>query len=1742
MCVEAILNAKLRDAMAAPVVRQPEVKRKQPKVANRNQQVMGKEAARHLRECTQRLCARARYTAARKLLPKSVRARDVREAQRLRRELESQWEARQVYDDAMKESAYADFLHEEQGGLGVPRGEKKGPKMGTAVTTAAAVVVAGLVGKLSLHIVKKGISTVKRVGTVFNKVERSAESVEGVLSAITAELSRFKESCISWMGKLWVFPLVLLAIWLLRRVENPIVHTLVAGVFQTLFTGMVWSKIAPFLYGAKEESGLADSMGEILASVFAVSYMPKDAAKFIPELSRRMGNLPRASDGFSKFLQLGMNAVEVCLNFVLARMGKDAIYFGDATEVAVKQWLHDSEVHEADLVKAEPNSDKINRILLHIQDGYVLRSNVNDDKLKTLLVRTCDRLETRMRNYAGSTEALKCFRAEPVMLMLCGRSKQGKTLMLAKLASSILIMAGLATAKNVLSEIWQQGESKYYESYRGQAANVMDDCFQEKFKAGMENTEFMQIIRKINSWSHPCNMASVDLKAKVYFQSKLVIGTTNINSIYETNINEVINCPDAIIRRIRSAIHIEAALDFQVMGDDGKLGLDYHKLTAAIEEGEQELKARIANGYKHSVRDVIASYPWHAWDVTTLDFATGATGARVDMVDFIIETAEELVRRQKHHLSTIDRLNSFNELLETACGHAGEERSGASAEEQAGCFGDEDDLFGTAYDSARPCLPSFMQRDSSYEPQDFPAEEQSGYHDARCREAEEKMKNKVITLMSMVRSASHIMGRDCSDMTADQLLAAIKQEIIACHPDRRARAEREGRDTTRMTSEYVAQLNGLLDALRVLAAELKDAEDFYVRAKYEASDAAQRERTWREKLSNLARIIWYDITHSPLLRGIFSEVVFITQFVLSAYIIKKLIEFVTYGAKAVFHGFRALIPGLKSPEDDEKPQRAPQEEPMGEQSNINDKPKAKSRGKPWKTNVVAQGYDGTQVNQLSDIVYNNTYKLIMASDGKSIGQMVMIKDQMAAMPHHFMRQLSSNVQAGNIAISDKILLIRADQSENHRSITVGDFLNLRKCGSEECDISFVEFSHRVLPPGKDIRGHMFRSEVLERAVKTRPSVRLDVARPITRKDGTIALSRHTMYASHSIHKPELVVGAHTKRDLLEYEMSTQVGDCGAPLSMMDPRCFNGKSFIGFHVAGKPGVFTRYGFGTPVTLDMVEDAILYFKPKVEDISLSTEPGYDVKEVDAETQSALQEAGLLAGSFTLIGEVSQPIHTPPFTKLKATPINKEQLLGEFTHKPAHLRSVLIEGELRHPMVEGLRNYQSQVHDVQIEGLTACVAIATLPFRRKTINEPRFIFDFPECVRGVEGLKIKTINRSTSAGFPYVLYNSKPGKKDFFGDGDDFELTSERCIELEGKVNAIIENARQGKRMLHLCTDFLKDELRPPHKVDACQTRVISGSPLDYVLAVRMYFGAFIAACFRHNIDTGLCPGINPYQEWWRLADHLRSNCKTKVFDGDFKRFDASEQPVILWAILDFINEWYDDGDDNRLIREVLWLDVVQSRHLSGYDGELKYIIQWSKSLPSGHPLTTIINSWYSMFALTIAYMHTTGNVSDMWNHISPATFGDDNITGVDDEVCDLFNQVTVAKVMKEVLNLEYTSGSKDGTLVPYKTLEECTFLKRSFLRSDDNLMGGWCAPLAKESFLFTTYYTKSKSYIAGEYADKLEATLGELSLHPEATWEEYYPKVKSVMEIVGSVPSFIMREDYRKLTASRADCWF
>ena len=192
----------------------------------------------------------------------------------------------------------------------------------------------------------------------------------------------------------------------------------------------------------------------------------------------------------------------------------------------------------------------------------------------------------------------------------------------------------------------------------------------------------------------------------------------------------------------------------------------------------------------------------------------------------------------------------------------------------------------------------------------------------------------------------------------------------------------------------------------------------------------------------------------------------------------------------------------------------------------------------------------------------------------------------------------------------------------------------------------------------------------------------------------------------------------------------------------------------------------------------------------------------------------------------------------------------------------------------------------------------------------------------------------------------------------------------------------------------------------------------------------------------------------------------------------------------------------------MRYILWLDLVHSRHVSGVGNTLGYVVQWNKSLPSGHPLTTIVNSMYSLITLAGCYMKRTNGSTDLWQRAFINTFGDDNLTAVDDDVCDDFNQVTVAEDMKELFDLVYTSGHKDRELEPYTTIDKVTFLKRTFQVDDDPSGGliwnspnmGWVAPLAKDSWLYEGYWYKNARDPTTDMVTRLTHTLCEASMWP------------------------------------------
>lgn len=781
-----------------------------------------------------------------------------------------------------------------------------------------------------------------------------------------------------------------------------------------------------------------------------------------------------------------------------------------------------------------------------------------------------------------------------------------------------------------------------------------------------------------------------------------------------------------------------------------------------------------------------------------------------------------------------------------------------------------------------------------------------------------------------------------------------------------------------------------------------------------------------------------------------------------------------------------------------------------------------------------------------DHIYNNTLKCY-TSEG-ILGQFLGIGADVFIFPKHFLKAIRK------CSPDMKLHFVSAKHGVTG-SITCRAFLERPIEEVPDFDVAGVSFGAVFMKASRSIVKYFLTQHELKQLLRGgNTGVRLDVA--TLQKDST--LRRQTYHSPTCEFIGTVAEGSGALLNgIVKYTASTQKGDCGAPLTVAENRYYGQRCVVGIHSAGRDNIVLREGYATTVTQEVARELkkrLQSFTETQEKIEEDIDVPQGALRVDM--QAELDEIGLTTGSFELVGKLKERVNIATSTKLKPSAMNRDELFGPSPSAPAVLRPKVVGDEKLYPMVNGIKAYQTEVLCDSVEGLKPVVDVAMKPHWEATLKYPRDVLTFEEAIVPPEHWKMKPINRKTSAGYKYRKHVSPlfPGKTSFLGFEGDVDFNSPQLSVVRSDVEAICIAGEARERLVHLCTDFLKDELRPNAKVESVATRVISGTPFDYTIACRMYFGAYMHAMFSTHTVNGMAPGINHYTEWFMIASRLQ-NKKTKVFDGDFSRFDSSEQPWVHQGILEYINRWYKFNnplwrveDDN--VRSTLWLDLVHSRHITGVGNTLDYVVQWNKSLPSGHPLTTVVNSMYSLITLTACYMKRFGGASDMWEHVYLCTFGDDNVNAVDDEVCDEFNQVTVAEDMKEIFNLTYTSGRKGADLVPYTTIDEVTFLKRTFLKDDDLEGGlvfntpnlGWVAPLAKESFLYEGYWYKNARDPLTDLTTRIEHTVYELALHPSEMWEEYFPTLQAWCAENGVPMPVTSRAIARQEVKTRFDVWF
>lgn len=508
----------------------------------------------------------------------------------------------------------------------------------------------------------------------------------------------------------------------------------------------------------------------------------------------------------------------------------------------------------------------------------------------------------------------------------------------------------------------------------------------------------------------------------------------------------------------------------------------------------------------------------------------------------------------------------------------------------------------------------------------------------------------------------------------------------------------------------------------------------------------------------------------------------------------------------------------------------------------------------------------------------------------------------------------------------------------------------------------------------------------------------------------------------------------------EYVGVTNKGDCGSILVADDKHLLH--KIVGFHVAAYVG--KRVGVSEVVTREMVDQVFKHVESVKGSSQISGTPFPICVEPELSKALILPE-----GNFSFAGVMP--------SKLSARIVDKHDILEspiyegitKHTTEPSVLsaKDPRIIGVPMSPLLRGINKYGSispgldyklldEIEDTLSDKLN--MADTIFQQQKRVLTEDEAINGIAS-LEGVEGLKM-----DSSAGWPYCLRDNKPsGKpgKSFLFKNTGTEMAPHWEVsdqQLRADLDYRLQQAKIGQRVPSVWIDQLKVERRLIAKIQAGKTRVFTMCPVDFAILCKRYFGIFDAHFMLSRLQLPHIVGINPFSYEWTMLFNKLSKVSSVGFCGDYALFDGTIPAEILERIVFIINRFYDDGEENALIRRVLWEEIIHTNQLAI---NLSYFTHLGN--PSGNPLTTIVNSISNMFYSyivwlvksreTLARTQEFGTVQSFEKHVAFVVYGDDMQQSVDVRVQHFYNLATFNEVLNpfgiKVTNPDKSEGNSD-----------------------------------------------------------------------------------------------------------------
>lgn len=577
-------------------------------------------------------------------------------------------------------------------------------------------------------------------------------------------------------------------------------------------------------------------------------------------------------------------------------------------------------------------------------------------------------------------------------------------------------------------------------------------------------------------------------------------------------------------------------------------------------------------------------------------------------------------------------------------------------------------------------------------------------------------------------------------------------------------------------------------------------------------------------------------------------------------------------------------------------------------------------------------------------------------------------------------------------------------------------------------------------------------------------------------------------------------------------IQTKAGDCGTPIVLINPNAC--RKIVSMHSAAS----TVDGLGAILTQESVLQGI-------EAITFKNESRVE----------AAQKIEFLG--FEVAGKIPEQMIPMRQTKLWTCP--KEIRNPETEFEPCLMSKFdtrMPETETGDPYYECASKWALKPVPIDLDELDICVDEWADHFAQacRSTDRPIHVYKKTAAINSIEGCDTsKTMKIHSSAGYPWKLWSDQKNKYLEFVPQQEGGYWKIRQTELGQKLNysidKMIENAKLGERPEALFMVSMKDELLKKKKIyDVCGTRTICAAPLDYSIAIRMYFHGAASLIMEsrryHPIKVGI---VCQSMEWNTLYHYLVE--KSDVgFDADYKAWDSTVSLEIIKRLPKIYNKIYQMCDPNWKpvddeVRKALHRAVSEPQVLIHCSEEKEtYVCNVKRGHVSGQPNTAIDNSLANCIVYYYIWRQVFKNdvkmktFSEFLRCVRFAVNGDDNICAIDRSVIHKFNFNTFALVASQI-GLTVTDAAKDGNSHEYRPVKDFEFLKRTFQVLNQGIATG---PLLPQVFDKTTscFHLKNHDWFRekdriGHHPDKLIQICENLLEEAALLGFEYHSKWKT-----------------------------